>query len=33
MTVIGEMGVEGTAGGLKGHHQVHGPDGLRPQHK
>lgn len=31
MTVIGGMGVEGTVGGLKGQHQVYGPDGLRPQ--
>lgn len=31
MTVIGGMGVEGTVGGLKGQHQVYGPDGLRPR--
>ena len=27
------MGVEGRVGGLKGHHQVHSPSGLRPQGK
>ena len=30
MTVIGGMSVEERVGGLEGHHQVHGPNGLRP---
>lgn len=31
MSVVGGMGVEGTVGGFKGHHEVRGLDGSRPQ--